>query len=239
MALKRISFNSEDFDISYEIINKDAKKDLIILHGWGANKELMKNSFGSGLKDYRHIYIDLPGFGKSSNDYILDVYKYKNIINTFLKTINSSKDVIMGHSYGGKVATLLNPSILVLLSTAGIIEEKKLSIKVKIRLSKVLNIFGLKKITKLFRSKDVNTMSENMYETFKNAISEDLSEDFKNFNNKAFIFWGEKDSATSLSSGKKIASLIKNSEFTSYDGDHFFFLKYNNEIMKRLQNGIL
>ena len=74
MALKRISFNSEDFDISYEIINKDAKKDLIILHGWGANKELMKNSFGSGLKDYRHIYIDLPGFGKSSNDYILDVF---------------------------------------------------------------------------------------------------------------------------------------------------------------------
>ena len=44
MALKRISLKGEDFDISYEIINKESKKDLIILHGWGANKELMRNS---------------------------------------------------------------------------------------------------------------------------------------------------------------------------------------------------
>ena len=238
MARKLIKLDSLTFEIAYEIINKEAKKDLIIIHGWGANKELMKNAFSPYLKDYRHIYLDLPGFGKSSNDYILDVYKYKDIINMFLKSINARKDLIMGHSYGGKVATLLNPDVLILLSSAGIIEEKKLSVKVKIKIAKFLNYFALGKITKIFRAKDVNTMSENMYETFKNAIKEDLTADFENYNNQALIFWGQSDSATSLESGKKINSLIKNSSFISYKEDHFFFLKNAKDISTRIENAI-
>lgn len=238
MAVKLIELDSLNFEISYEILNKEAKKDLIILHGWGASKELMKNAFSPYLKNFRHIYIDLPGFGKSSNDYVLDVYKYADIINKFLSSINVKKDLIMGHSYGGKVATLLNPDVLILLSTAGIIEEKTSAVKLKIKISKILNSFGLGKISKIFRAKDVNTMSENMYETFKNALKEDLSDDFKNFNNQALIFWGESDTATSLDSGKKINSLIKNSTFISYKEDHFFFLKNAKDISTRIENAI-
>ena len=238
MAVKLIELDSLHFEISYEILNKEAKKDLVILHGWGANKELMKNVFSPYLKNYRHIYIDLPGFGKSSNDYVLDVYKYTDIINKFLRSINAKKDLIMGHSYGGKVATLLNPDVLILLSTAGIIEEKTFSVKLKIKISKILNSLGLGKISKIFRAKDVNTMSENMYETFKNALKEDLSKDFKDFKNKALIFWGQRDTATSLVSGKKINSLIKNSTFISYKEDHFFFLKNAKDISTRIENAI-
>ena len=68
-------------------------------------------------------------------------------------------------------------------------------------------------------------MSENMYATFKNVVNEDFSSHFSNFSNNALVFWGEKDTATSLESGKKMASLLKKSIFTSYDGDHFFFAK--------------
>lgn len=239
MALKSILVEGKNFDISYEILNKSASKDLIILHGWGVNKDLMKNIFSSTLKNYRHIYIDLPGFGKSSNDYVLDVYFYAKIINEFLKICSFSKFAIMGHSYGGKVATLLNPDNLILLSSAGIIEEKSFSVKCKIKLAKVFSFFGLKKITKLFRSNDVEKMSENMYETFKNAISEDLEEEFKSYCGKALIFWGKKDTATSLSSGEKIASLIKNSYFKAYDGDHFFFTQVKKDIEKEINNAIL
>ena len=56
--------------------------------------------------------------------------------------------------------------------------------------------------------------------------------------NNAFIFWGEDDSATSLKSGEKIASLIKKSIFTSYSGDHYFFLKHAKNICERVENGI-
>lgn len=239
MALKSIIVEDKNFDISYEIVNKEASKDLIILHGWGVNKELMKNIFSSTLEDYRHIYIDLPGFGKSSNDYILDVYLYTKIIDEFLKICKFSKFAIMGHSYGGKVATLLNPTNLILLSSAGIIEEKSLNVKCKIKLSKLFSLLGLKKLTKIFRSNDVQAMSENMYETFKNAISENLEEEFKSYSGKALIFWGKKDTATSLSSGEKISKLIKNSSFKAYEGDHFFFAKHKEDIEKEIKNAIL
>ncbi|MDZ7820116.1 MAG: alpha/beta hydrolase [Aliarcobacter sp.] len=71
----------------------------------------MKNVFSSYLKDFRHIYIDLPGFGKSSNNYVLTTQDYAKIVDEFLKLLDSSKDIIAGHSYGGKVAVLLNPKI--------------------------------------------------------------------------------------------------------------------------------
>lgn len=238
MARKNIEVDNKHFDISYEILNPREKKNLIILHGWASSKDLMKNVFSPYLKNYKHIYIDLPGFGKSPTKEVLDVYLYTKIIDAFLKSIDASKDIIMGHSYGGKVATLLNPKNLVLLSSAGIIEEKSAQVKLKIKLSKILNTIGLSKITKLFRSKDVDNMSENMYATFKNALKEDLREEFKNFSNKAFIFWGEEDTAASFTAGKQIHVLIKNSEMISYKDDHFFFMKHAKDITQRIEHGI-
>ena len=239
MATKNLIVDNKNFDISYEIVNPTAKKDIIFLHGWGSNKDIMKNIFSPYLKDFRHIYIDLPGFGKSLNNYVLTTKDYAEIVDEFLKLVSSSKDIIAGHSYGGKVAVLLKPKNLVLLSSAGILEEKPFDVKLKIALSKFLNKLGLSKITKSFRSKDVNTMSENMYATFKNVVNEDFTSHFSNFSNNALIFWGEKDVATSIQSGEKIASLIKKSTFISYDGDHYFFAQNAKDISERIENGIL
>lgn len=238
MAIKNIIVDNKIFDLSYEIVNPSKHKDIIFLHGWGSNKDIMKNVFSSYLKDFRHIYIDLPGFGKTATSYALTTTDYVKIVDALLKLLNSRKDIIAGHSYGGKVATLLNPANLVLLSSAGILEEKPFSIKLKITLSKFFNKLGLGKITKLFRSKDVITMSEDMYSTFKSVVNEDFSPHFSDFQNNALIFWGEKDTATSLESGKKISTLIKKSTFISYDGDHYFFVKNAKDISERIENGI-
>ncbi|MCG3656705.1 alpha/beta fold hydrolase [Aliarcobacter butzleri] len=238
MAIKNIVIDNKIFDISYEIINPSATKDIIFLHGWGSNKDIMKSAFSRYLKDFRHIYIDLPGFGKSPNEYVLTTNDYVNIASEFLKLLHSSKEFIAGHSYGGKVATLLNPQNLILLSSAGILEEKPFDVKLKIFFAKVLNFLGLKNITKRFRSKDVDKMSENMYATFKNVVNEDFSSHFSDFSNKAFIFWGKDDKATSLESGQKIANLIKKSTFEAFEGDHYFFIKKAKNICERIENGI-
>ncbi|ABV67011.1 alpha/beta fold hydrolase [Aliarcobacter butzleri] len=238
MAIKNIVIDNKIFDISYEIINPSATKDIIFLHGWGSNKDIMKSAFSRYLKDFRHIYIDLPGFGKSPNEYVLTTNDYVNITSEFLKLLHSSKEFIAGHSYGGKVATLLNPQNLILLSSAGILEEKPFDVKLKIFFAKVLNFLGLKNITKRFRSKDVDKMSENMYATFKNVVNEDFSSYFSDFSNKAFIFWGKDDKATSLESGQKIANLIKKSTFEAFEGDHYFFIKKAKNICERIENGI-
>jgi len=238
MAVKQINYENKNFAINYEIINNSCEKTIIFLHGWGSNKEVMKSSFASHLKDFKHIYIDMPGFGKSSNDSVLTTQDYANIIREFLKN-EKAVSAVVGHSFGGKVATFLNPKNLILLSSAGILEEKSDKVKFKIKMAKILNVFGLAGLTKAFRSKDVNTMSEPMYETFKNVVDEDFTETFKSYTNNALIFWGEQDRATSLDSGKKIAALIKHSKFYSYNSDHYFFMKHANDITTKINDGIL
>jgi len=238
MALKRVEVYGKNFDINYDIVNNEKKDIVVFLHGWGSNKEVMKTAFSDKLDQFKHIYIDMPGFGKSENNYILTTIDYANIIKIFLESLNikPNSSIIVGHSFGGKIATALMPKLLVLLSSAGIIEEKSLKVKLKISLSKVLNKIGLKDITKIFRSKDVEQMSEVMYATFKNVVDEDFSEYFKGFYNRTLIFWGKDDTATSLKSGEMIASYIKNNSFKVYDGDHYFFLQHSNEISDIIDN---
>ncbi len=232
MALKKIDYFGKSFSINYDIVNMDKSDIVVFLHGWGSNKEIMKQAFSKELKDFKHIYIDMPGFGKSDNNYVLTTIDYANIVKIFLNAldINPNNAVIAGHSFGGKVATTLMPKLLVLLSSAGIIEEKPLKVKLKIAFAKFFNSLGLGSITRAFRSKDVENMPQNMYETFKNVVDEDFSEYFKGFYNQALVFWGKQDTATSLKSGETIASYIKKSYFKAYEGDHYFFIKNSKDI---------
>jgi pimeloyl-ACP methyl ester carboxylesterase len=227
MAVKKISLEAMEFEINYEIINPKNEKDLIILHGWGSNKEIMKQAFSKVLPQFRHIYIDMPGFGKSANDYILNSQNYADVINLFLKKIHVKKDIIMGHSFGGKVATLLNPDLLILLSNSGIPIPKPFSVRFKIGLFKMLKSIGGGALSRVFASKDVAGMSQSMYETFKIVVNEDFSDIFASYEGRALIFWGKEDTATPLWSGEKVTSLISNSTFYPLKGDHFFFLKHS------------
>jgi pimeloyl-ACP methyl ester carboxylesterase len=239
MAIKTINYQDKIFNLSYDILNPNQTKVLVILHGWGSNKNIMKQAFNKYGKEFKHIYIDMPGFGQSDNNYILNTSDYANIIKLFLEKLNITNDqnlFIMGHSFGGKVATLLEPSNLVLLSSAGIVEEKSTIVKLKIQLNKILKFLKIKSLSKFLRSNDVQNYSENMYETFKNVLNEDFTDHFTNFKGKAYIFWGEDDTATSLESGKKISTLIKNSYFYPYKGDHFFFIDNSKNIINTLSN---
>lgn len=228
MALKTILYQGEEFEISYEILNPTCTQNLIILHGWGSSKALMNQAFSQSFKEFCHIYIDLPGFGNSkSPPFPLQTQDYAEIVKLILSQLDKKIDCVMGHSFGGKVGVLLNPSTLILLSSAGIPKEKSLKIHFKIALSKTLNricpplSLALKKI---LRSKDVENMNEIMYQTFKNVVDEDFSNYFAHYNNLALIFWGRQDTITPLKSGEKIATLIKKSHFYVLEGEHFFFL---------------
>ena len=240
MALKEIDYKEQKFKLSYEIVNPKAKESILILHGWGSNKEIMKQAFAKELKSYKHIYLDMPGFGASSNEMILTTKDYSNIVKLFLEILNIEPLVVIGHSFGGKVATMLNSPYLVLLSSAGIVTKKPWSVKIKIATFKFLKPLGMKKIRQLFVAPDAQGMSHEMYETFKNVVDEDFESQFAKSKSKALCFWGIDDTATPLYTGEKISKLIENSRFYPLEGDHFFFLKHAkfiaNEVEKELKN---
>jgi len=235
MAVKSIQYNQHTFDISYEIVNPEAKVDLIVLHGWGSNKNLMKQIFAPYMKGFRHIYIDLPGFGNSTCCCAMKTTDVARMVELFMIHINASKDIIIGHSFGGKVALVLEPKVLVLIGSAGIYIPKSFKIQAKIALFKTLNVFGFTKLRSLFVADDAKELNEYMYQTFKNVVNEDFSDDFAKYNGKALLCWGKEDTATPLSSGEKIHTLIKDSKLEVYDGDHYFFMKHGEDISQKIE----
>ncbi len=239
MARKTIHYNGHTFDVGYEIVNPKEHVDIIILHGWGSSKALMKQAFGEHLEGFRHIYIDLPGFGGSTAPVALKSEDYARIVELLLIEINGRKDIAVGHSFGGKIATLLEPDLLVLLSSAGIVMPKSAKVKMKIAFYKLLKNVGLSKFRDYFVAEDAKKLSRQMYETFKNVVDEDFSEIFSSFPNKALLCWGDKDTATPLVAGEKMASLIKDSKFMVYEGEHYFFLHHAKDVAEEIERNFL
>ena len=231
MASRAVKYGSDEYEISYEVVNPKCKKVVLFLHGWGANKEIMKKAFGHYLSEFCHVYIDMPGFGKSSIFKPLKTSDYAKIVSNFCDELQIKPDIIAGHSFGGKVATLLKPPYLVLLSSAGIVVKKPFIVRAKIAIFKILKIFGFGKFYKLFATKDVSGMSRVMYETLKNVVDEDFTKHFADFG-------GENDKATPVTSGESIDRLIKNSSFFPLSGDHFFFLLHAKFISDEIEKGI-
>ncbi len=238
MALTQVEYNGNIFELSYIIENPNMQNEILILHGWGSNKEIMYQAFSKCLYNFKQIYLDMPGFGNSPNDTILTTQDYANIVKLFLNKINSKPVAIAGHSFGGKVATLLNPQNLILLSSAGILVPKPLSVKIKIALTKIFNKLGLKAFRRVFVAQDAKGMNEAMYETFKNVVNEDFEPNFAKVTSNTLLFWGDKDTATPLWTAKKIQSVIKGSKLYELNGDHYFFLNHSKFICDTISKNL-
>ena len=232
MAVKELVYNFQTYSISYEILNQNKSKVMVFLHGWGSNKEIMKQAFGKSLKEFRLIFLDLPGFGSSSINTPIKTADYASIVKLFLNSLHVDTFCVVGHSFGGKVGTILNPKNLILLSSAGIIVEKSLKIKMKIKIFKILKNIIPQSMHKIFVSEDVRGMSQTMYEILKSVVDEDFRPLFEKVTSKTLIFWGKDDMATPISSGNEISKIIKKSQFYPLDGDHFFFIKNSKFIAK-------
>lgn len=230
MAVASVESKGIKYTLSYELLHPEKDSCVLILHGWGANKELMKKAFAPEFAGFCHLYIDLCGFGKSTIEAPLNSDDYALVLSEFLQQKQIQPQIIIGHSFGGKIATLLSqnfaPQILALLSSAGIVWQKSLKVRAKIAIFKAFKSLGLAKFRSFFASKDVKGMNNTMYETFKNVVDEDFRANFSKVACKTLIFWGIDDKATPLKSGEQIHALIKNSEFYALQGEHFFFLQH-------------
>ena len=146
---------------------------------------------------------------------------------------------MVGHSFGGKIATLLEPQLLVLLSSAGIVMPKPLAVRSKIALYKLFKPLGIARLRSYFVAEDAKTLSKQMYETFKNVVDEDFSPIFAAFENKALICWGDSDTATPPQAGMRIASLMADAKYIEYEGDHYFFLSHAPKIASQIERRFL
>lgn len=222
--------------------NKDT---ILILPGWGNTRKTF-NYLINNLKEKYTIYIlDYPGFGNSKiPNKTLTIYDYAEIINKLIKELNITNPVIISHSFGGRITSLLISKYklkikkLILIDVSGIKTKKSLKIYFKEKLykllKKIIKLFPKRKrnylkqkLLNIFASIDYKSLPNTMHETFKNIINEDLSIHYKNIYQETLILWGQKDQDTPLKNAYKLKKLISNSELIIFENaSHYSYLNY-------------
>ena len=148
-------YNSKGLSIYYETFG-NGENSIIILPGWGNTRNTFYNIINYFKDNYKIYIFDYPGFGKSpvpDND--LTIYDYANIIAHFIKTQNISNPIVIAHSFGGRITSILcaihniNFKKIILIDVAGIKRRKKIKVIIREKIYKLL-----KKITYFQKIKD-------------------------------------------------------------------------------------
>lgn len=228
----------EKYDINnINYVDVGIGKKILFLHGWGSSLDVFKEITPFLEKNYRCLSIDLPGFGKSlEGKEGLTISEYASLLNEFLMEYNFKPDLIVGHSFGGKIAieytTKYNFDQKLMLCAPSIVKPKrKISYYVKKTLYKStkkidsLNKYIKDKIT----SNDYKNASEIMRKTLIDACSTYYDETLKDIHNKTFIYWGSDDKTTHVEQAKRIHKYMANSSLLIIEGSHYAFKenKYN------------
>lgn len=237
-------YNEEDISLYYEKYGS-GEKTILILPGWGDNRKTFYNIINHFKEKYTIYIMDYPGFGNSvfpNKD--LTIYDYTNLIRNFMFDNNIENPIIIAHSFGGRIATLLSGYYkekidkIIMIDTAAIKPKKsikalfrqslyKLLKKLAIFIPKIKKERYMQKLIKIFASSDYQVLSKSMQQTFKNIVNEDISYYLKQIDEEVLILWGKNDIDTPLKYGIKTNKLIKHSALIVFPkGSHFSYLEY-------------
>jgi len=229
---------------------------ILFLHGWRLSGEVFIPIVRYLQDKGYNIYSpDMPGFGRSempSENYTLD--DYADLILAFIKKMKMREIIVIGHSFGGRVAIKLiskNPRLftkLVLANSAGLRNDRAFFLRSKIFLAKVfkpLFRFAFVRMTririyKMIGSEDYITVPDEMKKVFVNVVNEDLTPVLTQLGKiPTLIIWGEDDKETPLSMAFKFRRGIANSELVilpeaghlSFFDQPLFFAKAMNDFI--------
>ncbi|MFH1657250.1 MAG: alpha/beta hydrolase [bacterium] len=208
---------------------------VLVLHGWGASPDSWQSvqEILSG-QGFKVICPDFPGFGQSEtptrawslNDYLAWLIE-------FIDFLKLEKPIVVGHSFGGRVAIRLSvahPDIinkLILIGSAGIKPELSLKQAMILKMAKLgRTLFPSEKLRSaarrvfysFLRHKDYVNAKPVMRKTMQNVLAEDLSSLLPQIQTETLLVWGEKDRMVPLQFARIFAKEIKGSELKIIPG---------------------
>ncbi|MDO8626352.1 MAG: alpha/beta hydrolase [Candidatus Magasanikbacteria bacterium] len=236
---------------SFIASNKTSTKPpILFLHGWGSSKEVwnlaMQTLESKGVVSYA---LDLPGFGKTEKPReVWNVHTYVAFILEFLRKLDIKKVIVVGHSFGGRLALVLaaeNPALvskLVLVDSAGVRTKPGFK-KFLASVSKLARpLFRLrwtnplrKKIYRLIDAEDYVATPE-LNKTFVQVIGEDLQSYAPRILQPTLIVWGKNDMVTPIFFATEFKNKIPRSRLVVLSGaGHYSFLDQPAEFIEALQ----
>ncbi len=230
----------KDIDINY--VQYGTGKDVVLLHGWGQNIQMM-DPLGKLLKNCRITILDLPGFGSSMEpSFAYNISDYASLLHEFLKELKIDNPILIGHSFGGRIAiyyaSTYPVSKLVLFGSPFIKRENdSLKLKVFKSLKKIKFLNNLAEVMKNhLGSEDYKNASGVMRQILVNTVNTDLSSNASKITCPTLLIWGNNDEAVPVSEAKKLESLINDSALIVLNGTHYCYLENLNHISCILEN---
>ena len=219
--------------------------DLVLLHGWGQNIDMMK-PLGDKFSDrYRITIIDLPGFGVSEEpDSAYTIFDYTDVVYELLTSLNIINPILVGHSFGGRIAIVYASKYkvnkLVLFGSPCVRHEYKSlkqSFYKQIKKIKILNplVNFMKNHT---GSIDYRNASPRMKEILVKTVNQDLSDYARRIKCSVLLIWGENDEAVPVSEAKELDNLLIDSALIVLPGTHYCYLENLNQVVNILNNFI-
>lgn len=222
--------------ITYYVMVKRMKKRILCIPGWDENCTIF-NKIRAILDDYyEFIYVELPGFSMNKLPetpyYPIDYAKY------IKDQIKDEFDVILAHSYGGKVALeyYLNykKTKLILLAPSIIKPRRSLGVILRIIKYKILKKLNILNKNKVYGSEDYKNTSGIKRIIFLNAISTYYDKLLPLIDDKVLLVYGNKDDKTPLIQAKRIKKKIKQAKLKIIKGDHFVLVNNSDEVCKEI-----
>ena len=212
--------------INYTVVGDGIN--VVFLHGWGGDASAFL-FVAERLKSFaKSIVVDFNGFGKTPEpDRPYSVGDYAGEVLSVLEKEGVDSVIIVGHSFGGRVAMEIAakfPDVasgLVIVDSAGIKPRRNPTYYIKIAIHKLMKKLGMKGLK---GSNDYRVLSLLMKETFKKVVSYDQSYLLKDISVPTAIFWGKKDKDTPLYMARKLSKNIKDSSLFLLDGGHYAYV---------------
>lgn len=237
-----MKINIKNLSINY--IQYGEGNDIVLLHGWGQNIEMMRPIGDNFQNRFRITILDFPGFGESEEPKeAWTIEDYELMLEEFLKKVNVKKPIVIGHSFGGRVAirySARNPiSKLVLFGSPCIRIQEELSLGVKIlkKLKTLPGLNGLGEYMKKFiGSRDYKAASPIMRQTLVNVVNEDLSKFAREIEEPTLLIWGTNDTEAPLNEAKELEKIMLDAALITLPGTHYAYLENLPRVVTILAN---
>ncbi len=239
-----MKINIQNIEVNY--IQYGEGKDIVLLHGWGQNIQMMKPLGDAFCDKFRITILDFPGFGETKEPpEPWNIEKYSLLLEGLIKQLKIKKPIIMGHSFGGRVAirySAYNPiEKLILFGSPCIRIQEQLPLKVKIlkSIKKLPGMNGIAEYMKQFiGSRDYKAASPIMRQTLVEVVNEDLSKYAREIEEPTLLIWGDNDTEAPLMDAKELEKIMIDAALIVLPGTHYAYLENLQSVISILNNFI-
>lgn len=204
-----------------------SKPVLAIVPGWGGSRATWQSFIDKAQEKFEVLCIELPGFGHTPlPTTVWGVDEYANFVEKKLTMLAGKKIVLLGHSFGGQVSTVVAYRYpdrfqwLVLSGAAVYRPSQNIRRIIFSIIAKagdwVFRIPGLNKFSTqakkvLYRVADSPDYAATMgiqRDIFRKVIREDVSAFLPEIQHPTLVVWGTRDQYVPVALGKKIAQRL-------------------------------